>query len=84
MSKPDDIPQDVWDEALRLWQDEEFDAGEVIIARAIIAAKAEEREECLAAVLDEQLSGDSDDEGDRAYMRAINDAAAAIRNRGEG
>lgn len=50
MSKPEDIPQDVWDEALRLWQDEEADPGEVIIARAIMAAKKEERDQIFSKV----------------------------------
>jgi hypothetical protein len=56
MSHPEDIPQDVWSVATRVWlemrtvehkcSDEwfEFDAEE--IARAIMAAKAEEREQC--------------------------------------
>lgn len=41
MSKPDDIPQDVWDRAAMLWGHE----ARIGIARAIMA----ERERCAAA-----------------------------------
>jgi hypothetical protein len=50
MSKPDDITQEVWDEAIRLYDEtylpncpEDF---AVPVARAIMAAIAQEREEC--------------------------------------
>ena len=52
MDKPDDIPKDVWDRALGLWQDEEADPGELIIARAIMASKAEEREAIAQFIFD--------------------------------
>lgn len=52
MSRPEDIPQDVWDKAkdivftpyLMEWE------GIAAVAYAILAAKAEERRECLAEV----------------------------------
>jgi hypothetical protein len=54
MGKPDDIPQDVWDKVAELvWspKDDDFTA----IARAILAAKAEEREAC-AQLADERAN----------------------------
>lgn len=53
MGKPDDIPQDVWDLAVRTfaelltpfrYEDKEAFADAEHIARAIMAAKAEQRE----------------------------------------
>lgn len=91
MARPEDIPQDVWDQAFEhmdchcpeamMDSDELQQSVHAAIARAIMAAKAEERRACLEAALGEQLDGDTDDDTDRAYMRAINDAAAAIRKR---
>lgn len=64
--KPDDIPQDVWDAAgyvqldldglskPKNWDDDDWRQGLIdnceTIARAIMAAKAEERERCVAIV----------------------------------
>lgn len=51
MSKPEDIPQDVWGDAEyhvtgpRPTRDDEWETVEML-ARAIMAAKAEEREAC--------------------------------------
>ena len=72
MSKPEDIPQDVWTRALaasvlifdRLLDEgriavisiEARDQAAVPIARAIMAAKAEEREAC-AAIADDWVGG---------------------------
>jgi hypothetical protein len=44
MTKPDDVSQEAWEIAQVLWRDDEFDRGDVIIARAIDAATARERE----------------------------------------
>jgi hypothetical protein len=48
MTKPEDIPQSVWDVAKVLVFGEYFteSAGIAEVARAILAAKAEEREAC--------------------------------------
>lgn len=45
MSRPDDIPEDVWDHALSLWRDDELDDGQTIIARAIMAERRERGDE---------------------------------------
>lgn len=49
MTKPDDIPQDIWDAAVKSWNSiyytlMEEGGPEEVIARAFMAAKAEERE----------------------------------------
>lgn len=51
MGKPEDIPQDVWDVVCGIGASGP-NAGylNIRIARAILAAKAEERRECLAEV----------------------------------
>ena len=52
MSKPEDIPQDVWEaafETIAVGYDNAYIHQEDI-ARAIMAAKAEEREACAALV----------------------------------
>lgn len=46
MTRPDDIPDDVWNHALELWRDDERDDGPTIIGRAILA----ERGRCMAIV----------------------------------
>lgn len=84
MSKPDDIPQDVWDKAIELEEAtylpncvEDF---AIPVARAIMVAKAEERAGCLAdaeKARDENGSG----EGEVYISGKIIDA---IRKRGEG
>ena len=81
MSKPEDIPQDVWDAAT-----EAFDqilpfnshpvTGITIIARAIMAAKAEEREACLNEI--SILAGTP-----LQPQSALAHAYSAIRKRGE-
>lgn len=69
MSKPDDIPQDVWEVARNvygsLWAQQsnseiggtEREEDVIDIARAILAAKAEEREACAKAADNEELTG---------------------------
>ena len=83
MSKPEDIPQDVWDRAERHFDDflrcpsETFRPAVQTIARAIMAAKAEEREACAKII-------DANAFGNQAIIRAMVVAAHAIRKRGEG
>jgi len=100
MTKPEDIPQDVWDAAMNVLLanvDQEYMQTPVErTARAIIAAKAEEREDIWAIA-----SGNAVGERELERMaREANDAegallhallareneqlAAAIRKRGEG
>lgn len=61
MSKPDDIPQDAWDaaEKVHMLPHFKFSSWRYVlstdIARAIVAAKAEEREAC--AKLAEEFAG---------------------------
>lgn len=76
MTKPDDIPQDVWDKAskhvvytARIAVNE---AQQVSVARAIIAAKAEEREKCADLAWVQAKQGATHDQ-----------IASAIRKRGE-
>lgn len=80
MTKPDDIPQDVWDAAAEcfaagdwpLWLvDEERHAAHVSMARAIMA----EREACADAVLATHTTG--------IDIGVLARAATAIRSRGE-
>lgn len=91
MSKPEDIPQGVWDavEAMDLNIAVAFATSTApraeqmrksIVARAILAAKAEEREAC-AAVADRQEAVISNTAATQACCRNI---ARAIRKRGEG
>jgi hypothetical protein len=73
MSKPEDIPQDVWDTAIRVATTSEFTERVKGIARTILAAKAEEREAC-ARIAEDQDGGAIECE----------QIASAIRKRGEG
>lgn len=52
-SKPDDVPNSVWVSALNAGKSATDNDGFVRIARAILAAKAEEREAC-AKIADER------------------------------
>lgn len=88
--KPDDIPQDVWDAAgdyadeLHLAGDCMFLESRKVIARAILAAKAEERQNAIGVVLSfERHHGEPGAVASNPYadVRVI---AAAIRKRGEG
>lgn len=101
MSKPDDITQEVWDEAKgvndNLWAltdtDERYEQDTEVIARAIMAAIAQEREECakvadnLASKYDKVAStprvGTIDTDLDRlwAIEEALKTASEAIRSR---
>lgn len=89
MSKPGDIPQDVWDAAcaIKILPEFKFAAWRQVlntdIARAILAAKSEERQDCINVVLgfvqySEQRGGTA------MYPYAdATDIARAIRKRGE-
>ena len=105
MSKPENIPQDVWDHAQAFLiaapvvthpADNRADTFITIndpivaIARAIMAAKAEEREACAQladklAVIDPEENGvDPYEEWEIACRVSARGIAAAIRKRGEG
>lgn len=51
MGKPEDIPQDVWDAAVSVAQSDPDHPYVPNIARAILAAKVEERQKCINVVL---------------------------------
>lgn len=96
MSKPDDIPQDVLEHArglMRAWERDGL--ATVDVARVIMAAKAEEREDIWAiasgnAVGERELERMAREAGDaegcllHALLARENEKiAAAIRKRGE-
>lgn len=58
MSKPDDIPQDVWDEAAKCVPDYVKRTIVEKIARAILAAKDTEQDRCLDICAAEREGGD--------------------------
>lgn len=82
MSKPDDIPQDVWNKAVSALDgsysyDDEVATGQV--ARAILAAKGEEREECAKIAEDkDHVLGDWGSVDEHSLLII----SQAIRNRG--
>lgn len=76
MSKPDDIPQDVWGAADVIFHNVSNENLREAIARAIMAAKVEEREACLRDVFDS--TDYLHDERDHFIKDEIADA---IRNR---
>ena len=88
-----EIPEWAMEAARRIVQDEFVENGMKEPAayygngngddEVIITACARGIERAASAVRSEQLSGESDDESDRAYERAINDALAAIRQLGD-
>lgn len=80
MNKPEDIPQDAWNLAARFMERSYSFGAKEFAARAIIAAKAEEREACAKLAEGEVLNPFSTPSHD-ASAREI---AAAIRKRGEG
>lgn len=88
MSKPEDIPQDIWDKAEACFTGNSWNPlGIERVARAILAAKAEEREACIAAanaerVLPFYVNPEEATEGDKAYDMAIDHVLDAIRKRG--
>lgn len=106
MSKPEDIPQDVWDEAMRVAVEMEIHAAVGsrtdtkaaviaiamvgVAARAILAAKVEERTRWAPAqVYFERYCQDEADDVENCVcgLQQHEDAkafAAAIRKRGEG
>ena len=85
MSKPDDIPQDVWDNGTDTFDKILCNSGyegardDAIadLCRAIIAAKAEERAACLLIIAREQFDrrAQSDDEPVKAKRMALNSMA---------
>jgi DNA-binding IclR family transcriptional regulator len=81
VSKPEDIPQDVWDKAKTIVFEPYFMEWEGIaaVAYAILA----EREACALAV-ETLSSGFSDKTVREASNQTLRVAAAAIRKRGEG
>lgn len=94
--RPDDVTQEAWDSAQR-WMEEgffynpsypedEMTGLRRTIASAIMAAKAEEREACIAAANDERVlpfyvNPAEATEPDKAYDQAIDHVVDAIRNR---
>lgn len=76
MSKPQDIPQEVWDLAARFMERAYPYGAKEFAARAIMAAKAQEREACAFAV---GRLVNIDDPSD--YTQALMDAEKAIRAR---
>ena len=94
MSKPEDISQEAWDASIKaLWTDamhegecpEWMETQVALVARAILAAKAEEREAC-AQVCDAEVEGALSlspkvTEAEKLMGRRI---ASIIRKRGEG
>ena len=84
MSKPDDIPQDVWDAALAGFDPAitpaTLDTVYLLIARAILT----ERERCAeeANGIDPEILSGLSDFAVSVYCRARVDAANAIRNGG--
>jgi len=92
MDCPDWCPQDVWDEAQE-WSEAitgmEMTGAALpstrpsIISRAILAAKAEERRECMAdLLLLVHRHGEPGAVAENPYVN-LNKAVAAIRKRGE-
>jgi len=103
MSRPEDISQEAWEAAVKCWDDfppaHDMDATEegylVVLARAILTAKAEEREDIAAwhdherEVLEQLAVGYDQDvatkwQAQKCLARASNHRidAAAIRKRG--
>ena len=84
MGKPEDIPQDVWDAAVHAFHDD-WDNPPLVMARAIMAAKAEEREACLSIVR-ERIWTDPDRASEiefGGHLTAVG-ISDEIRRRGEG
>lgn len=93
MTKPDDIDQDAWEKAGRAWvrgasSENITNSGRETVARAIMSARAEEREAC-AKVADNFLwclplyekGADANIASDDAACAVQAEIAAAIRNR---
>lgn len=100
MGKPDDIPQDVWDKSGDVLTDvtndhhcwgifdgapEEYPGNlQSAFARAVMAAKDEERGRCIAdLLLLVQRHGEPGAVAENPFVD-LNKAVAAIRKRGEG
>jgi len=92
MTKPDDIPQDVWDKAILYSGAYTEPAGDTLselrydFARAIMAAKAEEREACaehlIAVAKATPLGHENQQRGKSTYNWLVH-CAGLIRKRGE-
>ena len=91
MTKPDDIPQDVWETA-KGWASAEVQmtAGKPVVAHAVARAIMAEREACSALLMfaseDKQslrlALGEMTAQEMRTLIAGIHYLAAAIRNRG--
>ena len=91
MTRPLDIPQDVWDAALEVFETYLYngESAQEIIARAILSAKAEEREACAQLIEQHDLWFSFEPAVTTGGMGAVAPhatpaVAAAIRKRGEG
>jgi hypothetical protein len=93
MTKPDDIPQEVWnsgkpdDVSQEAWDAAAVgvdyrDKRQVLIARAIMAAKAEELADCIA-VVDPLIKTAGVDDWAKGYRCAAAEIASVLRKRGE-
>lgn len=93
--KPEDIPQDVWDVAEKWLEGDDTccfnasgfaDDAIALIARAILAAKAEERQEILTLVSeyiwDDHALAQATDRGHACHHQSV-EIFEAIRKRGE-
>lgn len=77
MSKPDDIPQDIWDIA-----EDIYDPAAWHIARAIMKAKADENEACAKLAEVERRTDLAIKHGYKpGWMAVSEEIAAAIRKR---
>ena len=88
-TKPDDISQEAWDAAGSIKPLPAFKFAEwaqvlhADIARAIMAAKAEEREACAAVANNELARQSGSDAWANGYRSACAEIADRIRKRGE-
>lgn len=81
MSKPGDIPPEVRNTVLAILRDENKGELGVLIARAILAAKAEERRQVIGVVLSfERHHGEPGAVASNPYAD-VREIAAAIRKR---
>lgn len=79
MTKPDDIPQDVWDAAIDALHTDWNDPA-LAMARTILAAKTEEREAC-ACLAEGMRYGHLDLYAQEVARDRADDIAGAIRKR---
>ncbi|HWU19339.1 MAG TPA: hypothetical protein VN155_16785 [Devosia sp.] len=84
MSKPEDIPQDVWDTAVSVAQEWEEDTGSLVewyIARAMMSAAAKEREACAAHAVETTKAPAQRNTKDQWVEQIGQSVASAIRKR---